>query len=100
MFSPVNIDLSQFLQNENTLKVLIHPIPKSHTRSNDQTQADKSVKPAVSYGWDWHPRLVPSGIWDDTYLEIRQALHISETRLQYTLNKSLIQFCASSSEST
>ena len=32
---------------------------------------DKVVaeKPAVSYGWDFHPRLIPLGIWDETYIE-------------------------------
>ncbi|MBR6709887.1 MAG: hypothetical protein IKL84_09470, partial [Clostridia bacterium] len=35
--------------------------------------------------WDWHPRVIPSGIWDDTYIETRKADHITRAEATYTL---------------
>ncbi len=55
----------------------------------DRSQANRSVKPAVSYGWDWHPRLVPSGIWDETGLFIEPEISLNEVQLDYSLNDSL-----------
>ncbi len=53
------------------LQIRIHPTPKTVQEPRNRAQASHSVKPAVSYGWDWHPRLIPLGIWDETFLEIR-----------------------------
>lgn len=89
MFTPVAIDLSPALQNENELIIIISPAPKMHPAPEDRTQAAQSVKPAVSYGWDWHPRLIPLGIWDETYLEVRQKHHLHSVELQYTLSDDL-----------
>lgn len=74
MFSPVEIDLTEYLEPSNRLEVVIFPIPKRHPEPADRTQASDVVKPAVGYGWDWHPRLVPLGIWDDTGLQVRNRI--------------------------
>jgi beta-mannosidase len=70
LFTIVNIDLTDKLTDKNQLLVKINPFPKLHSSPADRTQASQVTKPAVSYGWDWHPRLVPLGMWDDTYLEL------------------------------
>jgi hypothetical protein len=44
------------------------------------------VKPAVSYTWDWHPRLVPLGIWDETGLEIRNSSTVTDLYMDYQLS--------------
>ncbi|MGE5395395.1 MAG: glycoside hydrolase family 2 protein [Candidatus Saccharibacteria bacterium] len=89
MFTPVNLDLTDYLKENNELRILVYPAPKAHTNSVDRSQAAHSVKPAVSYGWDWHPRLIPLGIWDDTYLEVQSASHIDDFHVNYTLNEDL-----------
>jgi beta-mannosidase len=89
MFTPVRLDLTDLLKVNNELRIRISPIPKKHPEPVDRSQASASVKPAVSYGWDWHPRLVPSGIWDDTWLEILPGSHINEVSVQYSLNEEL-----------
>jgi len=43
----------------------------------------------VSYGWDWHPRLVTRGIWDETGLIIRNQSHLSDVKVDYSLNDDL-----------
>jgi len=87
MFTPVNLNLSDKLKSTNELKVLVYPVPRMHPLPADRSQAANVAKPAVSYGWDWHPRLVPLGIWDETYLEIRQVSHVDDFHVNYALNK-------------
>jgi beta-mannosidase len=89
MFSPVELDIHQGLKDQNSLKIIVYPAPKLHDSPADRSQADQSVKPAVSYGWDWHPRLIPLGIWDDTGLQIRNAAHFTYTLLDYELDENL-----------
>lgn len=91
MFNGFDIDISPFLKEVNQLEVLIFPAPKSHKERMDRTQANQSCKPAVSYLWDWHPRLIPLGIWDETWLEKVPASRIEKAEVGYTLNADLSQ---------
>lgn len=86
MFAPVNLNLTNNLKESNELLVKIYPAPKLPGFDMNRSQAAQSVKPAVSYGWDWHPRLVPLGIWDETFLEIRNEVYIEDLFTDYTLN--------------
>lgn len=86
MFSRAEIDLTDHLAPHNCLEVLVFPVPKRHPEPADRTQASNVVKPAVGYGWDWHPRLVPLGIWDDTGLQVRRAAHLTDVYVNYTLS--------------
>ena len=71
MFSHVHLSLET--NKPGILQIWIAPPPKDPLGEKDtQAEAAQSCKPAVSYGWDWHPRLIPSGIWMEAYLEIRQ----------------------------
>jgi beta-mannosidase len=89
MFTPFQIALDPTLHHNTVLEILIHPAPKSHHNGDDRVQANRSAKPAVSYGWDFHPRLIPLGIWDHTAVEIRPALHIRYAETTYELNDDL-----------
>jgi len=89
MFTPVRLDLTKMLQINNEIRIRIFPIPKKESESADRSQAAASVKPAVSYGWDWHPRLVPSGIWDDSWIEIVPESCIEDVSVQYTMSEDL-----------
>lgn len=91
MFTPVILDLTDRLKDKNELKILVFPAPKLREKPADRSQAAHVAKPAVSYGWDWHPRLVPLGIWDETYLEIQPASFIDDFHVNYNLNKELTQ---------
>lgn len=89
MFTPVDVDITEYLQADNELQVIVFPAPKTVNKPRHRMQASQSVKPPVSYGWDWHPRLIPLGIWDDTYFEIRNISHIITADLQYNLSNTL-----------
>jgi beta-mannosidase len=86
MFTRVEVDLTDDIGKE--LVVRIHPHPKRETAEfEDRQEADQSVKPPVCYEWDWHPRMLVSGIWQDTYVETRKADWIRRCEPFYTLNE-------------
>lgn len=89
MFSPSEVRITDMLLEENRLEVIIDRIPVREGMPEDRSQASASVKPASSYGWDWHPRLVPSGIWDETGLQIRPKASISDISVTYDLNEDM-----------
>ena len=88
MFRPVEIDLTDLAQDGELLQVVVFPIPNSG-EGPGRSEANASVKPAVGYGWDFQPRLVPSGIWRDAYLESRPRSYIKELTIDYTLEEDL-----------
>jgi beta-mannosidase len=89
MFTPVTLDLTGRLNENNILLVKIFPVPKIKGAPVNARQAAQSVKPPVSYGWDWHPRLIPLGIWDDTFIQIEPSARVEDISPDYVLNEEL-----------
>ena len=88
MFTPVNINLSEYGGNEINLRVLFHPIPKKGPEEGP-AQAAAAVKPAVSYGWDFHPRLVPVGFYDEVNLVYKPKSRIENVEMDYFVSEDL-----------
>lgn len=85
MFSGVEILLPA--NGGELLQIWIAPVPKDRkAHGNTREEAAQCCKPAVSYGWDWHPRLIPMGIWDETYLETRKRSYLQTAFLEYELS--------------
>ncbi|MCD7899083.1 MAG: glycoside hydrolase family 2 protein [Bacteroides sp.] len=101
MFRSWKADIKSLLKESgNKLQVYFHsPIKKGiilwdalpfpYEASNDYSQDggvfDKKVsvvtrKAPYHYGWDWGPRLVPSGIWRPVYLEAWDAAKIQDVQ--------------------
>ena len=90
LYSPVEIDLTaDAADGENLLAVRIYPHPKRADAPVSRTQADRCVKPPVGYGWDWHPRVIASGLWNDTGIEIRTRDFISRPSVTCDLSEDL-----------
>ena len=85
MFTPIELDLTDHLENDNTLDIKIYPPPEMLGFA--AAHPAHTAKPAVSWGWDWHPRLIPVGIWDDTYLEVRNATYLKDVWVDYSLEE-------------
>ena len=84
MFTPIKIKLPS-VAADMEVKVVIYPIPKIPGVEESRAQAAASCKPPVSYGWDWHPRLVPSGLYDDVYVDYVPEMYIVEQNFDYAL---------------
>lgn len=71
------------------LEILVYPAPKREGMPDDRTQASDVTKPAVSYGWDWHPRLIPLGLCEHAGFEVRARSHIRHADFAYRLAEDL-----------
>lgn len=91
MFTPIRLDITRFSGKASSLKVVISPAPKCHPSPEDRSQARESCKPPSAYGWDWHPRLIPLGIWDEAYLDIVPNQSPISLECSYTLSDDLKQ---------
>ena len=90
MFQKFELDLTAYTSEEMRLEVLIWPIPKDITGDKDtRDEARQSVKSAAAYEWDWHPRLVPLGIWKEIGLEVKKAERLIEAEVLYHISKNL-----------
>ena len=87
MYTRVELDITDQVKPGSELEVLIHPHPKRPgSAEGTRQEADQCCKPPVTYGWDWNPRLVISGMWLPAYIETRKADHIHSCEPFYTLN--------------
>lgn len=85
MFEGFEKEITDFLtEGENTLRIRILPPPKS-TDLKCRVQANHSVKPMAAYGFDWHPRLIPSGLWQGVTVESRKNTDFAKPQLRYDL---------------
>lgn len=91
MFRGVEIDLTDDLTGEDdVLTVHIYPHPKREgAPERTRAEASASCKPPVSYGWDWNPRLLISGIWQETYIETRDEFYIGDCEVLCGLNEEM-----------
>lgn len=90
METPLEVPLTGGAEDGIVIEVELAPAPKSHAHPADRSQADHTCKPAVAYGWDFHPRLIPLGLWKETFLEVRPRCYLERRpELNYTLSEDL-----------
>ncbi len=83
MFKKVEIEIPETAVGKE-LCVIVYPAPRQKT-GDASREAANSFKPPVCYGWDFHPRLITQGIWEDTYFETREQSFIEECYITYQL---------------
>ena len=91
MFSEVRIDLTNHIKPDegNELRIVCFPIPRKPGAPAGRWEAADSCKAHVSYGWDWHPRLVPVGIWDETRIEVGPPSALIDVDVYATVTRDL-----------
>ena len=89
-YAPTKLDVTSLSGKKSRLEVIIYPAPKDPTarRKNTRDEAQSSHKPPSTYGWDWHPRLIPSGIWKEAFLEITSSA-LGDIYTEYKLSDDL-----------
>ncbi len=88
MYTPVEIDISGKANVGDLLQVIVHPHPRRSLEPGEpfRSAADRSCKPPVTYGWDWNPRLLISGLWMPAYIETRDSGYIESCEPFYNIN--------------
>ena len=71
------------------VEVELGPVPKVAGARDGRREAAGAVKPAVSYGWDFCPRLVPLGLWRPAYVEVRPIKATRRAEVTYQLHDDL-----------
>lgn len=91
MYRGFELDLTDHLcGKDDVLTVHIYPHPKSTGgRPNTRDEADACCKPPLSYGWDFNPRLLNSGMWEEAYIETRAVSYIGDCEVLATLSDDL-----------
>jgi beta-mannosidase len=85
MHTPFELDFTGDAATGGTLEIVIFPAPAGQSQPLTERRPRTDCKPPAAYGWDFHPRLIPLGIWDETHLEVRPATHLRRAELFYTL---------------
>ena len=87
MFSDIECDITDSVHVGSILEVIVYPHPKREEAPYGREQASQSCKPPFCYGWDWNPRVLVSGIWQDTYIETRGYGYIDYCEPFYKLSE-------------
>ncbi|MCK9221021.1 MAG: hypothetical protein M0Q40_00085 [Limnochordia bacterium] len=76
---PVQVDVTDILDlaGENRLDVVFYQNPEIDGQYGYTSRVDK-IKPRFNYNWDWCPRMVPVGIWDDVYIDVIGDLQVTD----------------------
>ncbi|MBR2038619.1 MAG: hypothetical protein IKA09_12980 [Lachnospiraceae bacterium] len=88
MFTRIEVDLTEHIGKEMIIRIYPHPKDEI-AKFGDRDEAAQCVKPPVCYGWDWHPRMLVSGIWQEAYVEVRKREWIYRCEPFYSLNEDL-----------
>ena len=86
MYSPFFVDLTAHAGLTVELAIRFEPAPKSRPSPEDRSQANHAFKPPVSYGWDFHPRLIPLGLWQPAAIRVHPALRLESAEATYLLD--------------
>ena len=72
-YVPHNFDFSHVdLEDSNTLEFIFNDLPRFNGTPNVSSEI-RELKARFNYSWDWMPRNVQIGIWDDIHI------HFDET---------------------
>jgi beta-mannosidase len=81
-------DLSSALKSTGNRLAIIFECPERYQGQIYWTSKTKLNKPRFYYSWDWCPRIVQIGIWDDVLLEVSDDVEIEQlyTNTSYSLS--------------
>jgi beta-mannosidase len=90
MFTPAGFDVSDKLRygDENLLAVVIEAAPHEEPQVG-RTSRVRTGKTRMNYWWDFCPRMIHLGIWDDVYLEVTGPVRIADVFVRPQLSADL-----------
>ncbi len=72
-YVPHRFDCTPFIQSDNNILEILFTLPPRWLGQFGYTSQMTEWKVRFNYTWDWVPRLVQLGIWDDMFLEVSDA---------------------------
>ncbi|MDT8307436.1 MAG: glycoside hydrolase family 2 TIM barrel-domain containing protein [Anaerolineae bacterium] len=90
MFTPVSFEVGDHLQvgAENLLAVVLEPAPLEQPQVG-RSSLVRTHKTRMNYWWDFCPRLVHVGIWDEVYLRATGPVRIERVAVSTQLDNEL-----------
>jgi beta-mannosidase len=87
MFTPARFEVGELLRygEENLLAVVLEPAPPEQPQVG-RTSRVRTHKSRMTYWWDFCPRMVHLGIWDEVWLKATGAVRIDALRVRATLD--------------
>lgn len=88
MFTPVSFDITGLLREgeKNLLAVVVNKAPDGQPQVS-KTGYVKTHKSRMTYWWDFCPRMIHLGIWDDVYLDVTGPVHLGQPDLETKLSR-------------
>lgn len=79
MFIPVEIDITGivYTKGKNLLEVVFYQSPEVDGQFGFSNRI-RHLKSRFNYVWDWCPRIVPVGIWEDVYIKVYNYVRITD----------------------
>lgn len=77
MFRPVELDITGIVdcEGKNNLMVVLYQVPEVDGQIGYSNRI-RHLKSRFNYSWDWCPRIVPVGIWEDVYIKVYSHVRI------------------------
>lgn len=90
MFIPASFELTGRLEPDKAhhLAVVLLPAPDSESQLGS-TWAVRSTKTRMNYWWDFCPRMIHLGIWDDVQLEVSGTARLENVYIRPELSRKL-----------
>lgn len=90
MFTPARFDVTDKLRygEENLLAVVIESAPHEEPQVG-RTSRVRTIKTRMNYWWDFCPRMIHLGIWDDVYLDVTGPVCITNVFVRPQLSTDL-----------
>ncbi len=87
MYTPAVFDVTEHIQfgKDNLLAVVIEPAPHEQPQVGC-TRNVRTHKSRMTYWWDFCPRMIHIGIWDDVYLQVNDDVTIEDVFVRPQLN--------------
>lgn len=87
LFVPVCIEVTDVLKQgrNNVLAVIVSPAPAEYSQMG-YTDRTSTMKPRMTYGWDFCPRLPHTGIWRPVYLKLTGEAAINDIQIQQSVD--------------
>jgi beta-mannosidase len=80
-YHPYSFDIGSFLKEKGNTVVFVFECSPTYLGQIGYTSQIREWKPRFYYGWDWVPRIVQVGIWDEIFLQTKSEDILSQLQV-------------------